>query len=185
MYVSRAYCLNAGDCEYTEAPETCVATAKDICEAADMGDSRPATGNPQTGDELSCTRTCTTACEESCSTTCVPVSQLRCDEASSDEFGPCAYSTPVVGVAQACVATDTDVCASADISGNWRASQRSCEAQGACRYVSGETQASIIDCSFDDNIAQYGRHLQAYSPGQMLIRGSEILDYDESSVDIV
>lgn len=194
MFVRRSNCISAGDaggCVYTDADAatgvaaSCIATAKATCEGADMADGRPATGNPLTGDEVTCTSSCSTACAESCVHSCTPTSLLRCNEATSDEFGECVYTLPVVGAARACVATDGDTCAAADISGNWRSSQRNCEAAGECQFISGETDVVLERCAFDGNIARYGRHIQAYLTGQMKIRGSIIPDYEESSVDIV
>ncbi len=191
MFVRRSNCISAGDCEYTDADATtgaaasCIATAKNTCEGADMGDGRPATGNPLTGDELTCTTSCSTACAESCVNSCTPTSLLRCNEATSDEFGECVYTLPVVGVAQACVATDGNNCAAADISGDWRSGQRNCEASGECQFISGETDVVLEGCAFDGNNARYGRHIQAYLTGKMKIRGSSIPDYEDTSIDIV
>ena len=210
LFVRRANCIGAGraarpsvvqpdgttlvtpDCEYTYADpangvvQACVATAKAVCEGADMGDARPATGNPLTGDELSCIRSCSTTCDESCSDVCTPVSVTDCAAASDPGgTGPCVYTLPVVGVIQECKATHTGLCGTVDVSGDWRSSERDCQAAGQCVFLSGETDVRIERCAFDANIAKYGRHLQAYSAGQMMIRESYIPDYDESSVDIV
>jgi predicted outer membrane repeat protein len=187
--VSRYYCIVAGQCTYIPASpgvsESCIPTAHDTCESADMGDFRPATGDPATGDELSCVTTCPTACSDSCTTSCTPVSLNRCNAASSAENGSCTYDSPVIGVPKSCVSSDLDKCSAADLSGDWRASQRKCEAAGRCSYHAGGNSVTIRSSTFEHNVAVHGRHIQAILPQTLRIRETKFLDYADGDVEII